>query len=340
MNAGRSTPHDPEPALDPDDEPAPAQRRPGLPQRLVQTGADHAADLVARTESSLPVRCLRRFAAIDGRNRALVLGGQAFTTLIPLLIVVAAAASRQGSTALADRLAARFHVTGSSAQAIRTLFERPPGATGAITIAGVVVTLFSLLSLVRSLQRTYEAAWQLPGIGVRGTVHGMTATGLFVASLLVLSLLVGVLRHAPAGSVLAVVLRIVVNTAVWLLLQRLLLSRRIPIRRLLPGSIVIGAGSVVVTLYSALWMPHVIESNARQYGIIGITFALLTWLIVVCLCLVVSAVIGAEIGGAPTVQHRPVIPDNPVGPPPQQSTVRSGGSLGADEDGPKRTQPT
>jgi membrane protein len=340
MSTERSTPHSPEAALDTDAEPAPAQRRPALPQRLIRTSAEHAADLVARTDSSLPVRCLRRFAAIDGRNRALVLGGQAFTTLIPLLIVVAAAASRQSPTALADRVATRFHVTGSSAQAIRTLFERPPGATGAITIAGVIVTLFSVLSLIRSMQRTYEAAWQLPALGVRGTIHGMTATGLFVASLLVLSLLVGLLRQAPAGSVLAFVLRVVANTAVWLLLQRLLLSRRISIRRLLPGSIVIGAGSAIVTLYSALWMPRVIERDAVQYGIIGITFALLTWLIVVCFSLVAAAVIGAEIGGAPPVARRPVIPDNPVGPPPQQSTARPGGSLGADEDGPTARHPT
>ena len=66
-------------------------------------------------------------------------------------------------------------------------------------------------------------------------------------------------------------------------------------------------------------MPRVIETNAGQYGIIGITFALLTWLIVVCLCLVVAAVIGAEIGGAPTIQHQAVKPDSHSGPSAQQS---------------------
>lgn len=256
-----------------------------------------AAGLVSQVESTLPVRCLKRFGAINGRDRALVMGGQAFTTVIPLLIVLAAAASRQGPTAMADRLAARFHVTGASAQAIRTLFERPPGATGSITIAGLVVLVFSLLSLTRSLQRTYEAAWQLPAAGVRGTLNGLGAIGLLIASLLVLSLLVGLLRQVPAGSVLAFVLRVVANTAVWLLLQSLLLSRRVPLPRLLPGSIVIGAGSAVLTLYSALWMPHLIENNAGRYGIIGITFAILTWLILVCLLLVMAAVISAEIGG-------------------------------------------
>ena len=301
-------------------------------RRLARMGAQRGAGLFSRAESTLPVRSLRRFGAINGRDRALVLGGQAFTTIIPLLIVVAAAASRQGPTAMADRMAARFHVTGSSAQAIRALFERPPGATGSITIAGVVVLLFSLLSLTRSLQRTYEAAWQLPPVGVRGTLNALTAIGLFIASLLVLSLLVGLLRQAPAGSVFAFVLRVLVNTAVWLLLQRLLLSRRVPVRRLLPGAVVIGAGSAFLTLYSALWMPRLIENNAGRYGIIGITFALLTWLIVVSFCIVVAAVLSAELGGAPAVHGGAVGPDEQVAVPAQAGAVRPAGAVGPPED--------
>jgi len=287
-------------------------------------GTARAAALVSRVESTLAVRCLKRFSAINGRDRALVMGGQAFTTVIPLLIVLSAAASRQSPTAMADRMAARFHVTGASAQSIRTLFERPPGATGSITIAGLVVLVFSLLSLTRSLQRTYEAAWRLPAMGVRGTLNGMTAIGLLIASLLVLSLLVGMLRQVPAGSALAFVLRVVANTAVWLLLQSLLLSRRVPIRRLLPGSIVIGAGSAILTLYSALWMPRLIENNAGRYGIIGITFAILTWLIVVCLLLVVAAVISAEIGGSVSGPGAGDPPDRVMSGDPAEDTMAPG----------------
>jgi membrane protein len=296
----------------------PPARGPGLRERLVGVAMERGGDLLSRAESSLPVRCLRRFAAVNGRDRSLVLGGQAFTALIPLLIVVAAAASGRGPTALADRLAARFHVTGSSAQAIRTLFERPPGATGAFTLAGAIVLLFSLLNLTRSLQRTYEAAWRLPAIGVRGTLNGVTAVGLLISSLLVLSLLLGLLRHVPAGSVFAFVLRVVLSTGIWLLLQFLLLSRRIRFRRLLPGSVVAGIGGAALSVYSAVWMPRVIESNAGRYGIIGITFALLTWLILVCVAVVIAAVIGAEMGGAPAAGNPP-----PAGP--TASTDQAGG---------------
>jgi uncharacterized BrkB/YihY/UPF0761 family membrane protein len=56
-------------------------------------------------------------------------------------------------------------------------------------------------------------------------------------------------------------------------------------------------------------MPRLIEENATRYGIIGITFALLTWLIVVSFLVVVSAVLSAEMGGGPAGKFRSVTPD-------------------------------
>src|SRR4051794_21391798 len=153
-----------------------------------------AAELVERTASWLPVRILGRFAAMNGRDRAFVLAGQAFTTVIPMLIIVGAATGKQGSSLIADRFNRRFHLVGAPADALRTLFQRPPGATGAVTVAGAVVLLFSLVSLTRSLQRTFEQAWGLPPVGMRGALHGLTGMGLLLASVLVLSIISGVIR--------------------------------------------------------------------------------------------------------------------------------------------------
>ncbi|HEU4426982.1 MAG TPA: YhjD/YihY/BrkB family envelope integrity protein [Pilimelia sp.] len=257
-----------------------------------------AAVVARHAGASFPVRVLRRFTAINGRDRALVIGGQAFTTLIPFFIVVAAATRQSGSSIVADRLKQRFRLTGASAEALDSLFQRPPGATGAITLAGVVLLLVSLLSLTRSMQRAFETAWRLPPAGLRGTLDGLTGFGLLIASLLVLSLLVSALRPLPAGTVLAAVLRGLAASGVWLVLQYLLLSRRIPVRRLVLGALVAGIGQTLVSLYSALWMPRVIEENANRYGVIGVTFALVSWLIVVGFAIVVSAVVSAEAGGA------------------------------------------
>jgi membrane protein len=255
-----------------------------------------AVSVVDRTADWLPVRCLRRAMAINGRDRAFVLAGQAFTTVIPLLILMSAATGRNGSALIADRLNDRFRLTGAPAQALRTLFERPPGATGAITIVGLVMLLYSLTSLTRSLQRTFEAAWGLPPAGVKGTLHGLTGMGMLFASVLVLSLLVSLVRPLPAGAVVAPVLRTVAAAALWLILQDQLLSRRIPMRMLLPGAAVAGIGQTAISMYSNTWMPRVIADNADRYGVIGVTFAMVSWLIVIGFALVAFAAVTAELG--------------------------------------------
>ncbi|OLB79991.1 MAG: hypothetical protein AUI14_08790 [Actinobacteria bacterium 13_2_20CM_2_71_6] len=261
-----------------------------------------------RANSWLAVRCIRRFVAVNGRDRAFVLAGQAFTTVIPLLIVVGAAAHHNGLTVVASRFNSRFHLSGASAETLRTLFQRPPGATGTITIASVVVLLPSLVALTRSLQRVFEDAWSMPAVGVRGTLHGLAGMGLLLASVLVLSLLASAMRPLPAGTVLAAGVRTVAAMGMWLLLQGLLLSRRIALRRLVPGAVVAGIGQTVVSVCSGLWMPHLIGQNAQRYGVIGVTFAILSWLVVIGIALVLLAATSAELGGAAEPGRPPASP--------------------------------
>jgi membrane protein len=250
--------------------------------------------LAAWVSESAVLGCAVRFFRISGRDRVLVLGGQTFTALIPLAIVVAAVAS--SDDAIAQHLITRFHLTGTAAESVETLFSRPPGATGAITVLGFFLLLYSVVSLTRYLQRTYEAAWELPPAGIRGTLNGLSGMLLLLSQLVVLSLLGGLLGHLPAGGFVSFVVHVVVASVLWLQLQYLLLARRVPRHDLVPGAVVAGIGQAVVSLYSAIFMPHILEVDSRRYGIIGVTFGLLTWLIVISACFVAAAVISAEFG--------------------------------------------
>src|SRR5439155_11926348 len=169
-----------------------------------------------------------------GTNRGLVIGGQAFTTMIPLLIIVASASGASDSP-FGDDLVSRFRLSGDSADAMRTLFNRPPAAGGAMSLVGLVVLLSALFTLTGALQRTYEAAWELPRRGLPGRLNGLTGTSLLFAQLIVLTLLTSAVRGAFAGPVLAGAVRFLLGIPVWLVLQYLLLSRRVPPRALLPG---------------------------------------------------------------------------------------------------------
>jgi len=307
--------------------------------------AGRAARLVAeRPLISLVLRSLQRYIAIDGTQRGLVLAGQAFSALIPLLIVVSTMLSSNGGAQIAQNMNARFHLSGNAADSVRILFVQPPGAEQTITVGSVLLLVVSGLSFARTMQRTYEAAWQLPPRGMRGTAGGVAALALLLTQILLLSLLAGFLRSVPAGSVLEFVLRACASSALWLALQRLLLGGRVPWRRLLPGAVVAGCGQQGVAALSTLWIPIVVENNATRYGAIGVSFALLSWLVLISIVLVVAAAVSVELGGGPPLP-RPAPGSGPklfgtlarllgadevdVAEPPESRTGRSRGAAPA-----------
>ena len=161
---------------------------------------------------------------------------------------------------------------------------------------GVVILFYSLLSFIRALQRTYEAAWELPPAGLRGTLHGVSSVALFALLLTLIALLTSLSRALPAGPLIAFPLKVAVSAVLWVQLQRMLLSRRVSRRQLRPGAVVAALAQVATSLYAATFLPHLVTTDAERYGVIGVTFALLTWLIVVCAGIVAIAVVSAEAG--------------------------------------------
>jgi membrane protein len=260
-------------------------------------GDGPVGQLLRRALASLPVRCFRRFGAIGGRNRALVLAGQAFIAFIPLLILVSVVTASSAGGVLPEQMVTRFHLSGDAADAMRTLFARPPDSEGALTVISAVVLFASLLSFARALQGTYEVAWALASRGVRGILTGLAGITLLLSQILLLSLLVSLLSGGLGARVGSTVLRAVVGIPFWLALQFVLLSGRVPWRVLLPGAVVMGIGQSLISLGSAVWMPHLVSTNAARYGTIGVTFALLSWLILVCAAIVAGAAVSVEMSG-------------------------------------------
>jgi membrane protein len=261
---------------------------------------DRCQSVWSRAETLLPFRVLRRFSAINGKNRMIILASQAFTAVVPLLLVIASmAAHPEGNNRLAENLIRRFRLNGEAATAFETLFSRPPDAVGGIGVVSIVLLLFSVLSLARTLQGTFEAAWGIPARGVRGTLYGIWGTVLFILELAAFTLLASLLRGTPGGAATTWVVQVAESVLTWLLLQYVLLSRRVPWRRLVPGALLAGAGQVLISAYSAIYMPNLIATNSARYGIIGVALALISWLLVIAAAIVAGAAAGAELGRQP-----------------------------------------
>ncbi|HTY73731.1 MAG TPA: YhjD/YihY/BrkB family envelope integrity protein [Actinomycetes bacterium] len=285
----------PAPLPEPTDvNPAPLEIGPIRPLAALTRRDDTLGRVAKRLADSVVIAIVVDFVRLGGRDRVLVLAGQAFTTIIPLFILMAAVSSNPDY--VADNIIRRFNLTDGAAEAVKNLFARPPGTTGAITVVGALLLFFSVLSFTKSLQRTYEAAWRLPPAGVRGTLFGLSGIVLLVGQVVLLTLIASLLHRAPAGTVLTFLVRVAIASFLWWQLQYLLLTRRVPRRLLVPGAVTSGLGQIVISVYSAAWMPHLVRINAARYGVIGVTFALLTWFIVICFGAVLTAIISAQFG--------------------------------------------
>jgi membrane protein len=236
--------------------------------------------------------CLRRFVAIEGTLQATVLGAQAFTSLIPFMVVASAFAP--GNSDLADSIVERFGLTGDSAKSVETLFASSGETQSAITWISILILVLSALSFTRALQRVFQRAYGQPSAGgvtdARRGLGWLVALGLWVtvASPLHESL------EDLGGLVFAVGLATVTGFLVWLGTPLLLLGER-DWRRLAPGAAVSGLLGALLGLASSIYVPIAMEWSAERYGLIGIAFAFQSWLLADAFLVVIGAVVGATV---------------------------------------------
>jgi uncharacterized BrkB/YihY/UPF0761 family membrane protein len=269
--------------------------------RLQERLEAHAAGLFL-------VRCVQIYYVIEARDRVLMLAGQGFIALIPLLMVVATFASASGVAGVGVIIIDGMDLTGGAADAVTSLFAYPPGATGGITAFSIVLLLFSLNSFAKSVQRTFEAAWGLPRMGMRG-VSSRTAGLIALLGGGVLAAWIGHdLDPDPVLMVVVIIVQLVVIAAAWLIGTSLMLARRTPFRLLMVGALVSAALQLVVGWATAIYMPAIFARNAERYGVIGVALALVTWLIAVTSVVVGGAIIRAILcnGGGGALKPAPV----------------------------------
>ncbi|KOU77803.1 ribonuclease BN [Streptomyces sp. MMG1533] len=264
---------------------APASRRRTAVERVL-----------ASLRSGPVARLLPRLSALNVVEGSVRLAAQAFITALPLLMTIAAFAPREVQDLLADSLRAVLGVRGDTLDEVRRAFTAtgtPRDAAGAV---GVVVTLVSATAFSRALQAVCERCWHLPRTPVRAAVWRW---------LLWLLVWLGVLLvQAPlrsgfgGGAVIGWVLSVLSATLLWWWSQHLLLGGRIGWRNLLPGALLAGTGTVVLSWAAGLFAPTVMERSLQEFGPLGPVFTFLSWLIAVFLVAVSGLALGQYVASS------------------------------------------
>lgn len=246
---------------------------------------------------ALVVASVRRFVAVDGYDRALALAAQSFVAVVPLILVVAAWAPIDLRQRAGTWLIAGLGLDDATAATVRDLVARPPDSAEPVTVVGLALLIVSVLGFARSLQRTVEAAWDLPRSGLRGYGAGLLGAAVFVGDVIALVFLAELAGSLPGNTAVVAGVRAVIGTLVWWPVLRLLVGGRVGWRDLLPGAVVAGVGQAAVMALASLVLRPVLISQAQRFGAIGVAFAMVTTLTVLGVLLVAGAVLGPIVAG-------------------------------------------
>jgi len=141
------------------------------------------------------------------------------------------------------------------------------------------------------MQRLYARAWRLAPLGMRATGWGLLWLAGFVAFVAGRNTVDGALS-GPAD----VIVSLALSTLLWIVSPFVLLARRVPWRRLLPGALVTAVAMFAFSLTLVLASPPTFVSAASSYGMIGVAFAIVGWLVAAATVIMASAALGAIVG--------------------------------------------
>jgi membrane protein len=232
---------------------------------------------------------LRRFLDVEGTLQATVLAAQAFTSLIPFLVV--GAAFGPGDSDLSERIVDRFDLHGSAARSVEQLFNDSGQVESAVTWVSVIILILSALSFTRALQRMYQRAYGVGPTSWKEGWRGLAWLAAFASWLVVSSPVRGALEDV-GGIVFAIALSTVLGFVVWLITPRILLGP-VDWRHLLPGATLSAVLAALLTAASGIYIPILMTWSAERYGLIGVAFTMQSWLLASAFVVVVGAVVGA-----------------------------------------------
>jgi membrane protein len=214
----------------------------------------------------------------DLMGRAMGFAALAMLTLVPLLIVIAAAsaAPHQG---LAVWVVYGMGLTGSSARAVVQLFSAPARVLGTTSLfSGLLLAAFGV-TFAGSVQAAFERVWGLPA----GPWHKIWRQAVWLIALLAYiyaAATVGmVTNHGRVDTASRVTVAVVLGVVFFWWGLRFLVGNRVNYLAAIPSAVLTVALLAGLRFFSALVFEPLIAGNAVTYGPLGTVLIVQSWLI-------------------------------------------------------------
>jgi membrane protein len=212
-------------------------------------------------------------------QRALGFAALAILTVIPLLILVAAA-SPAPHRGLAGWVVYGMGLTRSSADAVTRLFSAPGRVLGTTSVFSVLVLSVSGVALAGSAQAGFERIWGLAA----GPWHKIWRQAVWLVALVAYIYAAATVGSVTKSSGLAetagrVAVAVVLGIAFFWWGLRFLIGGRVSYLAAMPGAVATIVGLAGLRAFSGLVFEPLIVTNAVSYGSLGTVLIVQSWLI-------------------------------------------------------------
>jgi membrane protein len=211
-------------------------------------------------------------------HRAFGFAALAILTVIPLLILIAAAnpAPRRG---LAVWVIYGMSLTGSAADAVTRLFSAPARVLGTTSVFSALLLGVAGVSFAGSVQAGFEKIWGLPA----GPWHKIWRQAVWLTALVAyiyVEATVGTITHHGLDETASrVAVSVVLGVAFFWWGLRFLVGGRVSYLAAMPGAVATIVGLGGLRVFSALVFEPLIARNAVTYGALGTVLIVQSWLI-------------------------------------------------------------
>jgi membrane protein len=238
----------------------------------------------------------RRYSEVHGGMLASGLTLATFLSVFPLILVAIAILGyvSVNNTHVASDVASSLGLRGEAVTSTLTQFVDAARHSRRVTsVVGVAGLLWSGLAVVTAAQATIDSTWQQRGRGLRDKAIGVLWLAGSGALMAVSFTITSGLNFLPALlAPLVLVVGAAFDVGQFLFSFKVLSSRTVGWRSLLPGSILGGVGLQVIKTFGSLYLPHAVYGSTQLYGsLLGVIFAILAWLFLFGRLIVYSTVL-------------------------------------------------
>jgi len=271
------------------DDPPARSRPPLLP--LARRGA------AARVRASLAGTILRRANDLHLPTHSLALTAQQIMCTAPLLVAFSAFNRHGGATGVGGVLVRFLGLSGLASRDVLALFNGSQTVSQDDAAVGLVVALIFATSIAATQQRWYEMIWSQPRVNALSSTFRQPVWVAGLCAYLIVVLYAGragrgVGSRVHAGRPTGPLVQFAVSALFFWWSQHLLLAGRVEWRQLARGALCMGLGMTALVSLSGLVMPGQIVGEVHDYGLVGATFVMCLWLLVLSFTMFAGALIG------------------------------------------------